>query len=68
MRNIDKRRFKRLRDTSAYIYRALKLIDVTDDVTEQLRCEAEIANTELLERVRKMESYMINVEQLNKKR
>lgn len=68
MRNIDKRRFKRLRDTSAYISRALKLIDVTDDVTEQLRREAELANTVLLERMRRMESYMINVEQLNKKR
>ena len=30
MRNIDKRRFKRLRDTSAYISRALRMIDVTD--------------------------------------
>lgn len=68
MRNIDKRRFKRLRDTSAYISRALKLIDVTDYETEQLRREAELANTVLLERVRRMESYMINVEQLNKKR
>lgn len=68
MRNIDKRRFKRLRDTSAYISRALKLIDVTDYETEQLRREAELANTVLLERMRRMESYMINVEQLNKKR
>lgn len=68
MRNIDKRRFKRLRDTSDYISRALRLIDVTDDVTEQLRREAELANIVLLEHVRRMESYMINVEQLNKKR
>lgn len=68
MRNIDKRRFKRLRDTSAYISRTLKLIDVTDDVTEQLRREAELAIIILLERMRRMESYMINVEQLNKKR
>ncbi|MBO5640918.1 MAG: hypothetical protein J5900_00600 [Prevotella sp.] len=68
MRNIDKRRFKRLRDTSAYISRALKLIDVTDYETEQLRREAELANIVLLERMRRMESYMINVEQLNKKR
>ena len=70
MRNIDKRRFKRLRDTSAYISRTLKLIDVTDYDYEtlQLRLDAELANTVLLERVRRMESYMINVEQLNKKR
>lgn len=68
MRNIDKRRFKRLRDTSAYISRALRMIDVTDDETEQLRREAELANTVLLERVRRMESYMINVEQLNKRK
>lgn len=68
MRNIDKRRFKRMRDTSAYISRALRMIDVTDYETEQLRREAELANIVLLERVRRMESYMINVEQLNKKR
>ena len=68
MRNIDKRRFKRLRDTSAYISRVLRMIDVTDYETEQLRREAELANTVLLERMRRMESYMINVEQLNKKR
>ena len=70
MRNIDKRRFKRLRDTSAYISRALRMIDVTDydHETEQMRREAELANTVLLERVRRMESYMINVEQLNKRK
>ena len=68
MRNIDKRRFKRLRDTSAYISRALRMIDMTDDVTEQMRREAELANIVLLERVRRMESYMINVEQINKRK
>ena len=55
-------------DTSAYISRALRMIDVTDDETEQMRREAELANTVLLERVRRMESYMINVEQLNKRK
>lgn len=70
MRNIDKRRFKRLRDTSVYISRALRMIDVTDYdyETEQMRREAELANTVLLERVRRMESYMINVEQKNKRK
>lgn len=68
MRNIDKRRFRRCVYASDYISRTLRLIDVTDDETEQLRREAELANTVLLERVRRMENYMINVEQLNKKR
>ena len=70
MRNIDKRRFKRLRDTSAYISRALRMIDVTDYEYEvlQLRHDLEITNSVLLERVRRMESYMINVEQKNKRK
>lgn len=70
MRNIDKRRFKRLRDTSAYISRALRMIDVTDYDYEvlQLRHDLEITNSVLLERVRRMESYMINVEQKNKRK
>lgn len=70
MRNIDKRRFKRLRDTSAYISRALRMIDVTDYDYEvlQLRHDLEITNSVLLERLRRMESYMINVEQKNKRK
>lgn len=68
MKNIDKRRFRRLCYASDYISRTLKLIDITDYETEQMRREAELANIILLERVRRMESYMINVEQLNKKR
>lgn len=70
MRNIDKRRFKRLRDISAYISRALRMIDVTDYDYEvlQLRHDLEITNSVLLERLRRMESYMINVEQKNKRK
>lgn len=68
MRNIDKRRLRRLVYSSDYISRTLKLIDVTDGETEMLRREAELANTVLLERVRRMENYMINVEQLNKRK
>lgn len=70
MRNIDKRRFKRMRDTSAYISRALRMIDVTDYDYEvlQLRHDLEITNSVLLERLRRMESYMINVEQKNKRK
>lgn len=70
MRNIDKRRFKRLRDTSVHISRTLGMIDITDYDYEtlQLRRDIEIANAVLLKRVIRMESYMINVEQLNKKR
>ena len=70
MRNIDKRRFKRLRDTSAYISRTLRMIDVTDYDYEvlQLRHDLEITNSVLLERLRRMESYMINVEQKNKRK
>lgn len=68
MRNIDKRRFRRCVYSADYISRTLKLIDVTDYETEQMRREAELANAVLLERVRRMENYMINVEQLNKRK
>lgn len=68
MRNIDKRRFKRMCDALAYISRTLKLIDITDYETEQMLRDVEVSNAVLMNRMRRMMSYMINVEQLNKKR
>lgn len=68
MKNRDKIRFRHICDASDFIGIKLRMIDVTDGETEMLRREAELANTVLLERVRRMESYMINVEQLNKRK
>lgn len=68
MKNRDKIRFRHICNASDYIGMKLRMIDVTDDETELMRREAELANTVLLERVRRMENYMINVEQLNKRK